>query len=159
MFLPYVYFQYGNSGGPLVNLDGEVIGINTLKVTAGISFAIPSDKIKKFLTESHDRQAKGKAITKKKYIGIRMMSLTPSKARELKDRHKDFPDVVSGAYVIEVIPETPAEAYCCEAQMPRDNGWGFCVSIRKEANEPDFGKWFSCANGISEIFDPGFWAV
>ncbi|XP_039409830.1 serine protease HTRA1 [Corvus cornix cornix] len=102
--------NYGNSGGPLVNLDGEVIGINTLKVTAGISFAIPSDKIKKFLTESHDRQAKGKAVTKKKYIGIRMMSLTPSKARELKDRHKDFPDVVSGAYVIEVIPETPAEA-------------------------------------------------
>lgn len=33
-----------------------------------------------------------------------------SKARELKDRHKDFPDVVSGAYVIDVIPETPAEA-------------------------------------------------
>uniref|UniRef100_A0A5G2QK35 HtrA serine peptidase 1 n=1 Tax=Sus scrofa TaxID=9823 RepID=A0A5G2QK35_PIG len=90
--------------------DGEVIGINTLKVTAGISFAIPSDKIKKFLTESHDRQAKGKAITKKKYIGIRMMSLTSSKAKELKDRHRDFPDVISGAYIIEVIPDTPAEA-------------------------------------------------
>lgn len=34
----------------------------------------------------------------------------PSKAKELKERHKDFPDVISGAYIIEVIPDTPAEA-------------------------------------------------
>lgn len=101
--------NYGNSGGPLVNLDGEVIGINTLKVTAGISFAIPSDKIRQFLTESHNRQAKGKTTTKKKYIGVRMMSLTPTLAKELKGRTADFPDVTSGAYVIEVIPRTPAE--------------------------------------------------
>ncbi|XP_069095279.1 serine protease HTRA1 [Pleurodeles waltl] len=102
--------NYGNSGGPLVNLDGEVVGINTLKVTAGISFAIPSDKIRKFMAESHDRQAKGKTITKKKYIGIRMMSLSPSKAKDLKGLLKDFPDVTSGAYIIEVIPNTPAAA-------------------------------------------------
>uniref|UniRef100_A0A8C2JT92 HtrA serine peptidase 1b n=1 Tax=Cyprinus carpio TaxID=7962 RepID=A0A8C2JT92_CYPCA len=101
--------NYGNSGGPLVNLDGEVIGINTLKVTAGISFAIPSDKIRQFLAESHDRQAKGKTATKKKYIGVRMMTLTPILAKELKDKQSDFPDVTSGAYVIEVIPKTPAE--------------------------------------------------
>ncbi|KAG2463148.1 HTRA1 protease, partial [Polypterus senegalus] len=90
--------------------DGEVIGINTLKVTAGISFAIPSDKIRQFLAESHDRQAKGKVVTKKKYIGVRMMSLTPILAKELKERQKDFPDVTSGAYVIEVIAKTPAAA-------------------------------------------------
>ncbi|XP_057682138.1 serine protease HTRA1B-like [Corythoichthys intestinalis] len=102
--------NYGNSGGPLVNLDGEVIGINTLKVTAGISFAIPSDKIREFLAESHDRQVKGKNSGKKKYIGIRMMSLTPTLAKELKDRRSDFPDVTSGAYVIEVLSGTPAEA-------------------------------------------------
>eukprot|EP00064_Thunnus_orientalis_P016463 superscaffoldBa00003273_g16528 len=101
--------NYGNSGGPLVNLDGEVIGINTLKVTAGISFAIPSDKIRQFLAESHDRQAKGKAYSKKKYIGVRMMTLTPTLAKELKERQSDFPDVTSGAYVIEVINRTPAE--------------------------------------------------
>ncbi|KAF5904243.1 serine protease HTRA1A-like, partial [Clarias magur] len=100
--------NYGNSGGPLVNLDGEVIGINTLKVTAGISFAIPSDKIQEFLTESYDRQARGRVTAKKKYIGIRMMSLTPELVKELKEKLGDFPDVTSGAYVVEVISRTPA---------------------------------------------------
>ncbi|XP_029305224.1 serine protease HTRA1A-like isoform X2 [Cottoperca gobio] len=100
--------NYGNSGGPLVNLDGEVIGINTLKVTAGISFAIPSDKIREFLAEAHDRLSRGRAAAKKKYIGVRMMTLTPSLAKELKTRHRDFPDITSGAYVMEVIAKTPA---------------------------------------------------
>uniref|UniRef100_A0A8C8EUM5 HtrA serine peptidase 1a n=1 Tax=Oncorhynchus tshawytscha TaxID=74940 RepID=A0A8C8EUM5_ONCTS len=102
--------NYGNSGGPLVNLDGEVIGINTLKVTAGISFAIPSDKIREFLTESYDRQSRGRAGAKKRYIGVRMMTLTPALTKELKVRHKDFPDITSGAYVMEVISKTPAAA-------------------------------------------------
>uniref|UniRef100_A0A8D0GAL4 HtrA serine peptidase 3 n=1 Tax=Sphenodon punctatus TaxID=8508 RepID=A0A8D0GAL4_SPHPU len=54
--------------------DGKVIGINTLKVTAGISFAIPSDRITRFLTESHDKQSKD---GKKRFIGIRMLTITP----------------------------------------------------------------------------------
>uniref|UniRef100_A0A6Q2XFJ5 HtrA serine peptidase 1 n=1 Tax=Esox lucius TaxID=8010 RepID=A0A6Q2XFJ5_ESOLU len=101
--------NYGNSGGPLVNLDGEVIGINTLKVTAGISFAIPSDKIRQFLAESHVRESKGKLSPKKKLIGARMMTLTSALADGLKERTSDFPDVTSGVYVLEVIPKTPAE--------------------------------------------------
>ncbi|KAM4703466.1 serine protease HTRA1 [Rhinophrynus dorsalis] len=101
--------NYGNSGGPLVNLDGEVIGINTLKVTAGISFAIPSDKIRKFLAESHNRQSTGQGIKKKKYLGIRMISLSQGKLKELREQLKDFPEDTSGAYIVEVLPDTPAE--------------------------------------------------
>ncbi|CAM4630028.1 unnamed protein product, partial [Lepidochelys kempii] len=67
---------YGNSGGPLVNLDGEVVGINTLKVMACISFAIPSDRVRQFLEESHDQQMKGTIRPKKKYMGFRMLPLT-----------------------------------------------------------------------------------
>ncbi|XP_030647322.1 serine protease HTRA1 [Chanos chanos] len=100
--------NYGNSGGPLVNLDGEVIGINTLKVTAGISFAIPSDRIRQFLAESYDRQRKGKPLTKKRYMGVRMLQLTPSLITELKERESNFPDVSSGVYVYEVIPGSAA---------------------------------------------------
>ncbi|KAL6486851.1 hypothetical protein MHYP_G00034770 [Metynnis hypsauchen] len=120
--------NYGNSGGPLVNLDGEVIGINTLKVTAGISFAIPSDRINRFLDESHDKhKVKHRLVrmhymqshpvvsdsdvtsSKKRFIGIRMMTLTEDLVEELKQHDPDFPDVSSGILVYDVIPDSPAQ--------------------------------------------------
>ncbi|XP_040898817.1 serine protease HTRA1 [Toxotes jaculatrix] len=102
--------NYGNSGGPLVNLDGDVIGINTLKVAAGISFAIPVDKICQFLAESYNRQVSGNAVQKKKFIGVRMLQLSPSLIQDLKERESEFPDVSSGLYIYEVIPGTAASS-------------------------------------------------
>ncbi|CAI5783553.1 serine protease HTRA3 [Podarcis lilfordi] len=98
--------NYGNSGGPLVNLDGEVIGINTLKVAAGISFAIPSDRIARFLSENSDKESKD---MKKRFIGIRMLTITPALVEELKLDDPDFPDVSSGIYVHEVVPNSPSQ--------------------------------------------------
>ncbi|CAB1457384.1 unnamed protein product [Pleuronectes platessa] len=102
--------NYGNSGGPLVNLDGDVIGINTLKVTAGISFAVPVDKICQFLSESHSRRVNGHTVQKRKYIGVRMLQLSPSLIEDLKEREDQFPDVSAGVYVYEVMPGTPASS-------------------------------------------------
>ncbi|XP_077102687.1 serine protease HTRA3a isoform X2 [Siphateles boraxobius] len=101
--------NYGNSGGPLVNLDGEVIGINTLKVTAGISFAIPSDRINKFLDESNDKQQKDIKGPKKRFIGIKMVTLTENIVHGLKWHNPDFPDIGNGILVHEVVPDSPAQ--------------------------------------------------
>ncbi|XP_072543729.1 serine protease HTRA3 isoform X2 [Salminus brasiliensis] len=101
--------NYGNSGGPLVNLDGEVIGINTLKVAAGISFAIPSDRITRFLNDSMGKQSKEVRSVRKRFIGIRMLTITEALVEELKQQNPDFPDVTSGIYVHEVVPHSPAQ--------------------------------------------------
>uniref|UniRef100_A0A671KYB1 Serine protease HTRA3-like n=1 Tax=Sinocyclocheilus anshuiensis TaxID=1608454 RepID=A0A671KYB1_9TELE len=113
--------NYGNSGGPLVNLDGEVIGINTLKVTAGISFAIPSDRINKFIDESNDKEQKVKqrvvrtnftqsqAMKTASDLRFSIFLLFLSLVQGLKWHKPDFPDIGSGILVHEVVPDSPAQ--------------------------------------------------
>ncbi|XP_061898137.1 serine protease HTRA2, mitochondrial-like [Entelurus aequoreus] len=103
--------DFGNSGGPLINLDGEVIGINTMKVTAGISFAIPSDRLRSFLDQAANRKKGswfGQSETRRRYIGVMMLTLTPSIISELKLRDPSFPDVTHGILIHRVIIGSPA---------------------------------------------------
>ncbi|XP_005103747.1 serine protease HTRA2, mitochondrial [Aplysia californica] len=105
--------NFGNSGGPLVDLEGRAIGINTMKVTTGISFAIPSDYAQKFLSKAEALMKRGQTengFLKRRFIGITMLTLTESVMRDLKNnvRVPSFPDVDGGVFVYKVIPGSPA---------------------------------------------------
>lgn len=102
---------FGNSGGPLVNLDGEAIGINSMKLTEGISFAIPIDHAKIFLLESADRRKNYKNGKRpiKRYMGITMVTLSTEIIAELRHKSQVIPDNIKhGVLVWRVIIGSPA---------------------------------------------------
>jgi len=97
----------GNSGGPLVNLAGEVIGINTLivrgggfgtAVAEGLGFALPSNTARAVSTQIID-----KGYFSYPYVGIRWQWIT-----ERISRQYNLP-VINGAYVSYVETGSPAE--------------------------------------------------
>uniref|UniRef100_A0A8C4QGS9 Serine protease HTRA2, mitochondrial n=1 Tax=Eptatretus burgeri TaxID=7764 RepID=A0A8C4QGS9_EPTBU len=100
----------GNSGGPLINLDGEVIGVNSMKVTAGISFAIPSNRVKQFLEDTKDMK-KEPVPSVRRYIGVTMLTLTPSLIQELRMRDTNFPEVSQGILIYRVTQHSPAHKH------------------------------------------------
>ncbi|MEB3340585.1 HhoA/HhoB/HtrA family serine endopeptidase [Okeania sp.] len=98
----------GNSGGPLLNSQGEVIGINTaIRADAmGIGFAIPINKAK----EIKDVLARGEQVPHP-FVGIQMISLTPEVAEENNSDPNSvliLPEV-EGVLVTKVLSGTPAE--------------------------------------------------
>jgi S1-C subfamily serine protease len=97
----------GNSGGPLLNEQGEVIGINTaIRADAmGIGFAIPINKAKSL----KDQLVRGEKILHP-YVGIQMTTLTPKLAQENNQDPNSIATLpeVNGVLVIKVLPNTPA---------------------------------------------------
>ena len=97
----------GNSGGPLVNSQGEVIGINTaIRADGqGIGFAIPIDEAKVI----QEKLVKGESIPRP-YIGVRMITLTPEIIEKFNNNPNSLmqlPDT-DGVLIAQVIPGSPA---------------------------------------------------
>lgn len=95
----------GNSGGPLLNLRGEIVGINSAIYSnsgegawLGISFAIPSNTARRTLESllKNGRVIRG-------YLGVQMTNLNRETARAL-----GVPDT-AGAAVVDVVAGSPAE--------------------------------------------------
>ena len=97
----------GNSGGPLLNAQGEVIGINTaIRADGqGIGFAIPIDAAKTV----EAALVRGEKIAHP-YIGIRMATLTADTAKQLNNDPNSLlliPEF-NGVLVVQIIPKSPA---------------------------------------------------
>jgi len=97
----------GNSGGPLLNAQGEVIGINTaIRGDAmGIGFAIPIDKAKVIAAQLE----RGEKVAHP-YLGVGMEDLTPEIAKQINANPNSpiqIPEI-SGILVARVVPYSPA---------------------------------------------------
>jgi serine protease Do len=93
----------GNSGGPMFNLDGEVVGVNTAIFSPsggsiGIGFAIPSDRAKKIVLQLREF-----GEVRRGWLGVRIQSVTEELAEGLRL------DKPRGALVASVTEGGPAE--------------------------------------------------
>ncbi|XP_052623467.1 putative protease Do-like 14 isoform X2 [Lactuca sativa] len=96
----------GNSGGPLVNIDGEVIGVNIMKVLAadGLSFSVPIDSVSKIIDHF---KTNGRVV--RPWLGLKMLDLNDMIVAQLKEKDVMFPNVTKGVLVPMVSPGSPAE--------------------------------------------------
>jgi serine protease Do len=92
--------SYGNSGGPLINARGEVVGITTAMSSqaSSIGFAIPINQVMAVLP-----QLKERGRVTRGYLGVSLTTATPDLRRSL---HLSTPH---GALVEDVVADTPAE--------------------------------------------------
>lgn len=96
----------GNSGGPLVNLSGEVIGMNTAVASdaQSIGFAIPINDAKGMIKTL---LVTGKVV--KPYIGVRYISITPDVVSEYNLGVKNGAYIISDSGQAAIVSGSPAD--------------------------------------------------
>ena len=106
---PYVDFiqtdaaiNRGNSGGPLLNLEGEVIGVNSAIYSpnggsVGVGFAIPSNTVEAVVAQLRDG-----GEVQRGWLGVQIQAVTPEIATAIG---LDDP---RGALVADMVPDSPA---------------------------------------------------
>jgi len=90
----------GNSGGPLCDIDGKIVGINTMisGMNRGLGFAVPINLAKE-VTDQLIAQGR----VSRSWLGISIIGLEESEGSKTY-----FPDLKSGVVVTEIFPGTPA---------------------------------------------------
>lgn len=95
----------GNSGGALLNMKGELIGINTAIATGGyekgnrgVGFAIPSNMSKRIMSDLID-----KGYVTRSWLGVYIQPLDADAAKALEMESRD------GALITQVVQDSPAE--------------------------------------------------
>ncbi|HLQ98026.1 MAG TPA: trypsin-like peptidase domain-containing protein [Candidatus Dormibacteraeota bacterium] len=98
----------GNSGGALINIDGQLIGINSMKINQtaveGIGFAIPIDTAQPLIKELEER---GEVV--RPYLGIEIYSLDEVPQAEWQRSLKLPEEVEGGIYIWSIEPFSPAD--------------------------------------------------
>ncbi len=96
----------GNSGGPLVNINGEVIGLNTAVASSAqnIGFSIPVNDIKGLIDT-----VLSSGQLKQPYLGVRYVSLTNDLANEFNLKTTRGAYITSGNNQEAVVAASPAE--------------------------------------------------
>ena len=113
----------GNSGGPLIDLHGKVIGVNTMiasnsGASVGLGFAIPSEMAEFVVNEliAHGSVQRG-------YLGVAMLGpgslsllrnnihkLSAAQTDDIAEFIKSLPDDLTGAVITEITDDSPAAA-------------------------------------------------
>ncbi len=96
--------NFGNSGGPLVNLEGQVIGVNTAvdAAASGIGFAIPANEVKSALSSI---EKNGRIV--RPFLGVRHVVLTKESAEQYGLKGVEYGALIAGDRTKGETPITP----------------------------------------------------